>query len=116
MAHKRAGNTDAHEARDRNSKSREAGGSQGDDRVIEIGAGVHCSNGPCGQVRCVVIDPVAEDVTHIVVEAKHPRARISSRDRRRESVARELASPSADWFVGTGAGIGKREVVVVVDA
>ena len=46
-------------------------GSRGDDQVIEIGADVRCSGGPCGQVRCVVVDPVAQEVTHIVVEAKH---------------------------------------------
>ena len=30
-----------------------------------------CSDGKCGQVRCMVIDPVSQDVTHIVVEATH---------------------------------------------
>jgi len=36
-----------------------------------IGADVSCSDGHCGQVRCVVIDPVAEEVTHLVIEAEH---------------------------------------------
>ena len=46
--------------------------SLGDDQQdIEIGAEVHCSEGPCGQVRCVVVDPVALEITDIVVEAKH---------------------------------------------
>ena len=40
-------------------------------RSYGIGADVRCSGGPCGQVRCVVVDPVAQEVTHIVVEAKH---------------------------------------------
>jgi hypothetical protein len=71
IADKRAANKGAHEARDGISKSRESGRSSGDDEIIEIGAGVRCSGGSCGQVRCVVADPVAEDVTHIVVEAKH---------------------------------------------
>ncbi len=71
IADKRAASKDALEARDRKSKNREAEGSRGDDQVIEIGADVRCSGGPCGQVRCVVVDPVAQEVTHIVVEAKH---------------------------------------------
>jgi sporulation protein YlmC with PRC-barrel domain len=36
-----------------------------------IGADVSCSDGICGQVRCVVVDPVAQEVSHLVVEAKH---------------------------------------------
>jgi sporulation protein YlmC with PRC-barrel domain len=36
-----------------------------------IGADATCSDGHCGQVKCVVIDPVAEEVTHLVVEAEH---------------------------------------------
>lgn len=71
IADRRAANKEAHKTRGRDSKSRETGGSPGGDQVIEIGADVHCSNGPCGQVRCVVVDPVAQCVTHIVVEAKH---------------------------------------------
>jgi hypothetical protein len=39
--------------------------------LFTIGAGVSCSDGQCGQVRCVVIDPVAEEVTHLVIEAEH---------------------------------------------
>ena len=37
-----------------------------------IGAEVSCSDGPCGQVRRVVVDPVAEAVTHLVVGPEHP--------------------------------------------
>ena len=36
-----------------------------------IGAEVSCSDGDCGQVRRVVVDPVARAVTHLVVEPKH---------------------------------------------
>ena len=36
-----------------------------------IGAQVSCSDGACGQVRRVVVDPVARAVTHLVVEPKH---------------------------------------------
>jgi hypothetical protein len=68
---KRAADKDAHEARDRESKSRGTERSRSDDQVIEIGADVRCSGGPCGRVQCVVIDPVAQEVTHIVVEARH---------------------------------------------
>src|ERR1700722_20184471 len=38
-----------------------------------IGADATCSDGPCGQVTRVVVNPVAEAVTHLVVEPKHPR-------------------------------------------
>ena len=38
-----------------------------------IGAEVSCSDGACGQVRRVVVDPVAEAVTHLVVEPEHRR-------------------------------------------
>ena len=37
-----------------------------------IGAEVSCSDGSCGQVRRVVVDPVAEAVTHLVVGPEHP--------------------------------------------
>ena len=37
-----------------------------------IGAEVSCSDGACGQVRRVVVDPVAEAVTHLVVGPEHP--------------------------------------------
>jgi sporulation protein YlmC with PRC-barrel domain len=36
-----------------------------------IGADVSCSDGPCGKVIRVVVDPVARAVTHLVVEPKH---------------------------------------------
>jgi len=38
---------------------------------FSIGAEVQCSDGPCGEIRKVVIDPVARKVTHLVVEAPH---------------------------------------------
>ena len=36
-----------------------------------IGSEVFCSDGSCGELRRVVVDPVARVVTHLVVEAKH---------------------------------------------
>ena len=36
-----------------------------------IGAEASCSDGVCGDVTRVVIDPVARSVTHLVVEPKH---------------------------------------------
>jgi len=36
-----------------------------------IGAGVSCSDGACGKVTRVVVDPVAGTVTHLVVEPGH---------------------------------------------
>jgi sporulation protein YlmC with PRC-barrel domain len=35
---------------------------------FELDAEVRCSDGPCGHLRRVVIDPVARAVTHLVVE------------------------------------------------
>jgi sporulation protein YlmC with PRC-barrel domain len=36
-----------------------------------IGAEACCTDGPCGEVIRVVVDPVARAVTHLVVEPKH---------------------------------------------
>ncbi len=36
-----------------------------------IGTEVDCSDGACGALSCVVVDPVARAVTHIVVEPRH---------------------------------------------
>jgi hypothetical protein len=36
-----------------------------------IGAEASCTDGACGQVTRVVIDPVARELTHLVVEPKH---------------------------------------------
>jgi sporulation protein YlmC with PRC-barrel domain len=38
-----------------------------------IGADVSCSDGVCGEVTRVVVDPVARAITHLVVEPKHRR-------------------------------------------
>jgi len=38
-----------------------------------IGATVSCSDGLCGEVTQVVVDPVARAVTHLVVEPEHRR-------------------------------------------
>jgi sporulation protein YlmC with PRC-barrel domain len=38
-----------------------------------IGAEASCSDGACGEVTRVIVDPVAEAVTHLVVEPKHRR-------------------------------------------
>ena len=40
-----------------------------------IGSQVSSSDGPCGELRRVVIDPVARALTHLVVEPKHGRAK-----------------------------------------
>lgn len=39
--------------------------------TFEIGAEVHCRDETCGELRRVVVDPVACRVTHLVVEPKH---------------------------------------------
>jgi sporulation protein YlmC with PRC-barrel domain len=36
-----------------------------------IGADASCSDGVCGKVTCVVVDPVARTVTHLVIEPGH---------------------------------------------
>ena len=36
-----------------------------------IGVEASCSDGICGEVSRVVVDPVAKAVTHLVVEPKH---------------------------------------------
>ncbi len=38
-----------------------------------MGAEVSCSDGYCGKVSRLVIDPAARSVTHLVIEAKHRR-------------------------------------------
>ncbi len=38
-----------------------------------IGAKASCSDGTCGEVTRVIVDPVAEAVTHLVVEPEHGR-------------------------------------------
>ena len=40
-------------------------------RQFTIGAEASCTDGVCGEVSRVVIDPVARAVTHVVVEPKH---------------------------------------------
>jgi hypothetical protein len=40
---------------------------------FEIGSEVACSDGVCGDLRRVVVDPVARAITHLVVEPKHRR-------------------------------------------
>src|SRR5215475_11684894 len=36
-----------------------------------IGAEASCTDGVCGDVTRVVVDPIAETVTHLVIEPKH---------------------------------------------
>jgi sporulation protein YlmC with PRC-barrel domain len=56
---------------------------------FRIGTQVSCSDGPCGELKRVVVDPVAQSVTHLAVEPEH-----------REGLARlvpvGLASATAD--------------------
>ena len=40
---------------------------------FRIGAEASCSDGPCGKVSRLVMDPVALTVTHLVIEPKHRR-------------------------------------------
>ena len=38
-----------------------------------LGAKAHCSDGSCGEVRRLVIDPAADTVTHLVIQPGHQR-------------------------------------------
>ena len=42
------------------------------DATFTIGAAAVCSDGPCGAVSRVVVDPVARELTHLVVEPRAP--------------------------------------------
>jgi sporulation protein YlmC with PRC-barrel domain len=44
-----------------------------DTAQFTIGTGVSCSDQPVGRVTQVIVDPVAEKVTHLVVEPEHRR-------------------------------------------
>lgn len=46
-----------------------------DETRFRMGAEVRCSDGPCGALTRVVVDPVAEAITHLVVEPKHQQGR-----------------------------------------
>lgn len=39
--------------------------------LFEIGASVGCGDGAVGRLACVIVDPVARAVTHLVVEPEH---------------------------------------------
>ncbi len=41
------------------------------DTTFTIGAVAACSDGPCGAVSRVVVDPVARELTHLVIEPEH---------------------------------------------
>jgi len=41
--------------------------------VFTIGADVSCTDGACGEVRRLIVNPDAEALTHLVVEPKHRR-------------------------------------------
>jgi len=41
------------------------------DATFTIGSHADCTDGPCGKVTKVVVDPVARAVTHLVVEPEH---------------------------------------------
>jgi len=36
-----------------------------------IGADASCADGACGQVSRIIVNPVAREVTHLVVDPKH---------------------------------------------
>lgn len=42
---------------------------------FKIGAAARCTDGACGQVSRIIVNPVARQVTHLVVDPKHRRGR-----------------------------------------
>ena len=36
--------------------------------LFDIGTDVHCRDGSCGRLACVIVDPITRTVTHLVVE------------------------------------------------
>lgn len=59
------------------------------ERQFAMGVPANCSDGECGEVIRVVIDPIARKVTHLVVEPKH-------RQGMGKLVPLELVEPSSD--------------------
>jgi PRC-barrel domain len=43
------------------------------DAEFAIGARASCSDGPCGEVRRLIIDPATDTVTHLVIQPGHRR-------------------------------------------
>ena len=38
---------------------------------IPINAEVSCADGVCGETICVIVDPIVEQITHVVVQENH---------------------------------------------
>jgi len=91
-----------------------------------IGVRASCSDGPCGEVRRLIIDPAADVVTHLVIQPGHqkdaarlvPAGLVESTegevklhctraefDRLDYAEERELVD-EADQYLGTGGGLG----------
>ncbi len=39
---------------------------------FSIGANASCSDGPCGELTRLIVDPETQAVTHLVIGSKHP--------------------------------------------
>ena len=39
--------------------------------TFRIGADASCTDGACGQVSRIIVNPVAREVTHLAVDPKH---------------------------------------------
>ena len=87
------------------------------DTTFTIGTAATCSDGPCGSVTRVVVDPVARELTHLVVEPVHraglgrlvPLDKVETRDgevRLHYTLAEFEALPSAEEtdFLPGGSG------------
>jgi uncharacterized protein YrrD len=98
--------------------------------VFTIGAKVSCSDGSCGEVRRMIIDPATDRVTHLVIEPGHQhepgrlvpvslvdttggeirlRCTMAEFDKLDHAEEREFAD-QADEYVGSG-GLGGDDLV-----
>jgi hypothetical protein len=65
-----------------------------------MGTVVRCTDGGCGALRRVVVDPVARTLTHLVVEPGH---------RERDGHLVPVGLVSSTGVGGAGVGIGAKE-------
>src|ERR1039457_4341926 len=72
-----------------------------------IGSEVECSNGVCGELTRVVVDPVARSLTHLVVDSTAEGLRLRCTTTEFEALedaeeTRFLSGAGGDWGYGQG--------------
>jgi hypothetical protein len=79
------------------------------------GSSVSCSDGPCGELTRVVVDPAARTVTHLVVgPARYPRAPCDSHSARRGSPLGQAAGSHPDRYPAEPAMIRRKAATILV--